>query len=232
MNNIAIIPARGGSKRIPRKNIKEFCGQPIIAWSIQAAIESRLFSKVVVSTDDPEIASISRAYNAETPFLRPADLADDYTPTVPVINHALQYLEENGESFDYVCCLYATAPFVSKRSLEESYQLISKSSYDYVFPITEFPFSIQRALRVNENGALNMLYPEHALTRSQDLEVFYHDAGQFYWGYSSIWKKNLPLLNSKAKGIKLTQDQVRDIDTIEDWLIAESLFKRKLVELP
>ncbi len=180
--NIAIIPARGGSKRIPRKNLKLFAGKPIIAWSIEAARKSALFDRIIVSSDDAEIARVATELGAEVPFLRPAELSDDYATAFSVTQHAIKWLREHNCSPDYVCVIYATAPFVQARSLRESYERLVQTDKQYIFSVTSFPFPIKRGIRINKLGEVEALHPEHFFTRSQDLEETYHDAGQFYWG--------------------------------------------------
>ena len=179
---LAVIPARGGSKRIPRKNIREFCGKPIIAYSIEAALASDLFDHVIVSTDDNEIASVAKELGAETPFMRPAEIADDHTGTNAVVKHAIQWYQERSQSISLACCIYATAPFVSPVYLREGHDKLINSDKSFAFSVTSFPFPIQRAIRINRKGEVEAFWPEHINTRSQDLEEGYHDAGQFYWG--------------------------------------------------
>jgi pseudaminic acid cytidylyltransferase len=222
--NVAVIPARGGSKRIPRKNVRDFCGKPMIAWSIEAALTSDCFERVVVSTDDAEIAEIARAWGAETPFLRPPELSDDYTPTRPVINHAIREIEALYGRPQYVCCIYATAPFVRVSDLRNGYSSLTKNKADFAFAVTSFAYPIQRALKRTENGGVAMFYPEHRLTRSQDLETAYHDAGQFYWGKTEAFLADLPTFSSSSIPIILPRRRVHDIDTEEDWLLAELMF--------
>ncbi len=222
---LAVIPARGGSKRIPRKNIREFCGRPMIAWSIEAALESGCFDRVIVSTDDEEIADVARDSGAEIPFLRPADLADDHTPTVPVIAHAIRDMTERYGAPQEVCCLYATAPFVQSADLCRGLDLLGKGRYDYVFSITSYAFPIQRALRLGADSRVEMFQPEHALTRSQDLEEAWHDAGQFYWGTAEAWLQGRTLLGPGSAGLSLPRHRVQDIDTEEDWQRAELLMR-------
>lgn len=180
--NIAIIPARGGSKRIPKKNIRNFLGKPIIAYSIEVALESGLFEKVIVSTDDDEIAEIAREYGAITPFKRPKELADDFTGTTPVVNHVINLRIDQGWELDYVCCIYSTAPFFNKEILQSSYQQLIDTNKSYTYSITSFPFPIQRAVKLNDNGVPIPFYPEMMPCRSQDLPEAFHDAGQFYLG--------------------------------------------------
>jgi N-acylneuraminate cytidylyltransferase len=222
---LAVIPARGGSKRIPRKNIKDFCGKPIIAWSIEAARESRCFDRIIVSTDDEEIASVARNFGAETPFLRPSQLADDYSGTVPVIAHAIEWLRQHGELPAEVCCIYPTAPFVGPADLQDGHDLLTKTACDYVFSVTSYVFPIQRALRITQDKRVEMFWPEHSTTRSQDLEAAFHDAGQFYWGQADAWVTGRPIFSLAAKPIVLPRYRVQDIDTPEDWLRAEYMFK-------
>lgn len=223
--NLAVIPARGGSKRIPRKNIKLFCGKPIIVWSIEAAIKSSCFDHVIVSTDDSEIAEIAIQHGAEVPFVRPLELSDDYVGTIPVIKHAVEWFKGIDNPADFTCCIYATAPFIRAADLQKSIDLIRLGNVSYVFSITAFPFPIQRALTLNGEGCVQMLQPEHYHTRSQDLPETYHDAGQFYCGRSSAWLEELPIFNSKSLPIVLPRYRVCDIDTIEDWKRAELMFR-------
>lgn len=225
MSRVAIIPARGGSKRIPHKNIKEFCGKPMIAWSIEAAKASGCFDKIIVSTDDSEIAEVAQQWGAEVPFLRPANLSDDYTGTLPVIHHAAGWLQRNNFPVDYACCLYATAPFVSAEDLRRGLQLIEEANSSYAFSVTSYAFPIQRAIRITENGRVAMFNPEHFQTRSQDLEEAWHDAGQFYWGTAQAWLEEQPIFGEHAVPVKLPRHRVQDIDTPEDWARAEWLFK-------
>lgn len=223
--NVAIIPARGGSKRIPRKNIKAFCGKPMIAWSIEAAKASGCFDRIIVSTDDDEIAAVAREYGAETPFVRSVELSNDYAGTLPVIRHAVEWLEEHDTTVDKACCLYATAPFVIAHDLKQGLDILLQQGCDYAFSVTSFVFPIQRAVRVSEAGRVEMFQPEHFNSRSQDLEEAYHDAGQFYWGKASAWKQETPLFSKQSATVILPRERVQDIDTPEDWARAEWLFK-------
>jgi len=223
--NIAIIPARGGSKRIPRKNIKLFHGKPMIAYSIEAAIKSGCFDKVIVSTDDAEIADVAQQFGAQVPFMRPADIADDYATTLDVMKHALEWLEAQGDVIDNVCCLYATAPFVLPSNLKQGYEALQSGELDYAFSATSYAFPIQRALKLNAEGTVEMFQPEHFNTRSQDLIEAYHDAGQFYWGTTDAFKAKRPIFGVKSKAVLLPRKQVQDIDTPEDWDLAEALFQ-------
>jgi pseudaminic acid cytidylyltransferase len=222
--NIAIIPARGGSKRIPRKNIKEFTGWPIIAHSIKAALECGLFDKIIVSTDDEEIAQVARSFGAEVPFMRPNELSDDHTATIPVIAHAIQTLQ-NDTVIDNVCCIYATAPFIRSSDLLDAYNALITHNKQYAFPVTTFPFPIQRGVKRDENGNIEMFNPQHFATRSQDLEEAYHDVGQFYWGRADAWLEGKPIFSDAATTIVLPRHLVQDIDTPEDWIRAELMYK-------
>jgi N-acylneuraminate cytidylyltransferase len=228
---VAIIPARGGSKRIPRKNIKAFHGKPMIAYSIEAAIESGCFDKVIVSTDDAEIADVAKEYGAQVPFLRPADISDDYATTMDVMEHAIRWCEAEGWDVEVVCCLYATAPFVLPKDLQNGYQLLQDSEVQFAFSATSFPFPIQRAIKLDDQGAVSMFSPENEQVRSQDLEEAYHDAGQFYWGQTRAFLDKLSIFSPHSKAVLLPRNRVQDIDTPEDWELAESLFSAlKLVK--
>lgn len=222
---LAVIPARGGSKRIPRKNIKPFCGKPMIAWPIEAARASGCFNRIVVSTDDEEIAEVARNCGAETPFLRPAELSDDHTGTIPVIAHAIAWQQARGESPSEVCCIYATAPFVRAEDLRSGLDVLARTACDYAFSVTSYAFPIQRAVRITGQGRIEMFHPEHFNTRSQDLEEAFHDAGQFYWGRAAAWLAHKPIFSIDAAPVILPRHRVQDIDTPEDWERAEWLFK-------
>ena len=219
--SVCIIPARGGSNRIPRKNIKPFCGKPIIAWSIEAAFASRLFTSVIVSTDDSEIAAVAKSFGAAAPFQRPPELSDDHATSLAVMQHAVRWLEAQGVSPETACCLYPTAPLVQARDLVMAADALSTSGADFAFPVTSFAFPIQRALRRNNEGRVAMFHPEDQLTRSQDLEPAYHDAGQFYWGTTAAWLEGRPVYGGKTTTLVLPRYRVQDIDTEEDWLRAE-----------
>lgn len=223
--NLAVIPARGGSKRIPRKNIKPFCGKPMIVWSIEAALKSACFDQVIVSTDDAEIAEIAVAYGATVPFMRPVELSDDYTGTIPVISHAIDWFDKQGQAAKQVCCLYATAPFVRPEDIQKGHVALSETDSDYVFSITSYAFPIQRAISLTEEGRVTMFNPEYYNTRSQDLKEAYHDAGQFYWGRAQAWLEGKAIFSSNSSPVILPRYRVQDIDTLEDWLRAEWLFK-------
>lgn len=222
---LAVIPARGGSKRIPRKNIKVFSGKPIIAWSIEAALSSLCFDAVIVSTDDPEIAEVAKSYGASVPFLRPLALAGDHVGTVPVITHAIDWFNSQGAQVSEACCIYATAPFITVEALRQASSLVSSTDCDYAFTVTRFAYPIQRSLRLAEDMRLQMFYPEQYDTRSQDLEEAYHDAGQFYWGRAEAWMSGKPVFDSNNVPVILPRHRVQDIDTPEDWAQAELMFK-------
>lgn len=223
--NVCVIPARGGSKRIPRKNIRDFCGRPMIAWSISAAIESKCFDRIIVSTDDNEIAEIAKQWGAEIPFQRPAEFSGDHVATIPVIAHAIDWLSEHGNCPNLTCCLYATAPFVQAEMLRRGYTQLTESGADYAFSVTSFPFPIQRAIKVTSNGRVEMFQPEHFSTRSQDLIEAWHDAGQFYWGRSEAWLDGKILFGPGSVPVKIPRHLVQDIDTDEDWVRAEWMFR-------
>jgi pseudaminic acid cytidylyltransferase len=224
--NICVIPARGGSKRIPRKNIKNFCGQPMIAYSIASALDSKLFDHVIVSTDDHEIAEISLKYGASVPFTRPESLSDDYSTSLDVVEHALSWVQKNIGGVKLVCTLYATAPFTNSKDLINAYEEILKhKNCQVVYPIVEFDFPIQRPIKLADNGSVEMFQPKHLLTRSQDLEKAYHDAGQFYWMKSEFIGSNTPIFSDIARTIKIPHYRVQDIDTNDDWIRAEFIFK-------
>ena len=221
---VAIIPARGGSKRIPRKNIKEFHGKPLIAYSIEAALKSGLFEKVIVSTDDEEIAHTAKKFGANVPFIRPKELADDFTGTGDVIKHTLNFLKENGEYYDYACTIYATAPLLQEKYLIEGYEKIKTTDAKMVFSVTSMPFPIQRTFKIDENGRCKMFTPEHFMTRSQDLEEAYQDAGQFYFENLNKEFTDIPF-GKDSLPIVLPRYLVQDIDTLEDWERAEYLYE-------
>lgn len=225
MSAVAIIPARGGSKRIPDKNIKIFAGKPIIAYSIEVAKASGLFDRVIVSTDSERIAEVSKAYGAEIPFLRPKELADDHTGTDAVVLHALEKLSSYGFFSNYVCCIYATAAFIDKSYLQKGYQLISNHDITSVFSVTTFDYPIFRALKINADGNLEMYCPEHHATRSQDLPEAYHDAGQFYWANVLKYQKEKRFFSKDAKPVLIPRQMVQDIDTPEDWINAELMYR-------
>ena len=221
---LAIIPARGGSKRIPRKNIKHFGGKPMIAWSIEAAQKSGCFERIIVSTDDEEIAKVALHYGAETPFLRQAELSDDHTGTTPVVAHAIQWQLQHGESPTDVCCIYATAPFLQAKDLQRGLEVLNQVGCDYAFSVASYAFPIQRAIRITAAKRVEMFNPEQYNTRSQDLEEAYHDAGQFYWGRTEAWLSGKSIFSPVAAPVILPRHRVQDIDTPEDWERAKLMF--------
>jgi pseudaminic acid cytidylyltransferase len=223
--NAAIIPARGGSKRIPKKNIRPFAGKPIIAYSIEAAQTSGLFERIIVSTDDDEIADVARLYGAEIPFIRPKELADDHTGTHAVVKHAIQWLRSQGSIIENICCIYATAPFIQATFLVEGYQKLIASGKSYAFSVTSFPFPILRSVRITPTGSIEPIFPENIFKRSQDLEESYHDAGQFYWGTEAAYMNDTVLYSSASIPVVLPRCNVQDIDTCEDWQRAELMFE-------
>jgi len=222
--NLAVIPARGGSKRIPRKNIREFAGKPMIAYAIEAALGSGQFDKVIVSTDDPEIAQIAVQFGAQAPFTRPAELSDDFTPTVPVIAHAVQTVMDLGDQPDLVCCIYPGVPMIDAADLKHAREHLQASKAHYAFPVAPFPAAIQRALRRDPaTGDAQSFSPQYVNTRTQDLEPAYFDAGQFYWGRREAWLEGLSL-HAHGTTIVLPEWRVVDIDTPDDWARAELLY--------
>jgi pseudaminic acid cytidylyltransferase len=223
--NVAIIPARGGSTRIPDKNIRSFAGEPMISYTIAAAKAAKVFDKIIVSTDSRRIAKIAEEHGAEVPFMRSRELSDDHTPTAPVILHALQWLCDYDKPAKYACCIYATAPFVRAEFIKKGYEILLKYGVSSVFSVTTFPFPIFRALRITEKGNLEMFWPEYELTRHQDLPEAYHDAGQFYWLKVDSFLKSKRLYSSDAMPVILPRYLVQDIDTKEDWETAERMFK-------
>lgn len=222
---VAIIPARGGSKRIPLKNVREFCGKPIIGWSIEAAFSANIFDRIIVSTDDAGIAEVARSFGAEVPFVRPPDLADDFATTQAVISHAIKWLIEAGNDPSLVCCLYATAPFSQAKDIASAMGMLEASSHDFVMPVTSFPYPVERALVVNGDSELSMLDPAFVNARSQDLHEAFHDAGQFYCGRKDAWLDARSIFSAKTLALPLPRYRVQDIDTLEDWHRAELLFK-------
>lgn len=220
---IAVIPARGGSKRIPRKNIKPFCGKPMIAWSIEAASSSGLFERIIVSTDDAEIVEVARQWGAEVPFIRPEALANDHAATTPVIAHATQWALDQGLDVAAVCCIYATAPFVQTDDLKRGLAELNSGNWDYAFTVTDFAAPIFRSFKQTVNGGIEMFFPEHFATRSQDLPIALHDAGQFYWGRTAAWLESRRIFDKRSKPVVIPRWRVQDIDTPEDWKRAEML---------
>jgi N-acylneuraminate cytidylyltransferase len=222
--NIAIIPARSESKRIPKKNIKNFLGKPIIAYSIEAAIQSNLFSEIMVSTDDIVIADIAKQYGAKVPFFRSSQTANDYATIGDVVEEVLIQYQNLGYYFDNVCCLLATAPFITPKRIIEAYEMLQKQNYEAVFPVVRFSYPIQRALKIVD-GKVLMFQPEHFAKRSQDLEPAYHDSGQFYWMRVDEFMKQKRFFAQNAGAIILPEIEAQDIDTEEDWILAEIKYK-------
>jgi len=224
MNIVAIIPARGGSKRIPNKNIKSFAGQPIISYSIKAAQETKLFDRIIVSTDSEEIAEVAKACGAEVPFARPCELADDFTGDVPVMIHVLTWLQEHDTLPEYFCYIYATAPLIQPVFLRKGFDLLKKKQATAAFSITTFPYPIFRALKIGDHGRIEMFWPEHENSRSNDLPEAYHDAGQFYWGNTGKFMSVKTFCSADAVPIIIPRYLVQDIDTAEDWETAEKMY--------
>jgi pseudaminic acid cytidylyltransferase len=221
---LALIPARGGSKRIPRKNIRPFLGVPMLARTITLLQEAAVFDRVVVSTDDTEVAEVARRAGAEVPFARPEELANDLAATLPVIEHGIRTLEVAGFVADYVCCVYPASVLSRPDDFREALRMLRESDADYVFSATTFPYPIQRALRMTANGGCEMFWPEHRATRSQDLEAAFHDAGQFYWGRRDAWLEGRPIFSERSRLLLLPRYRVQDIDTLEDWERAERIY--------
>jgi N-acylneuraminate cytidylyltransferase len=221
MLNLLIIPARGGSKRIPRKNIKLFLGKPIIAYSIEAALNTGLFDEVMVSTDDDEIAKIAIAYGAKVPFLRSNKNSDDFATTFDVIKEVLINYQELNKSFKYTCCLYPCAPFVTSNKLITAFDVLKTKDFDSVLPITAFGFPIQRAFKIDENKKASFFYPEFSLTRSQDLEQSFHDVGQFYWLNISKCLQKQAIITDNTGSFIISELEAQDIDNELDWKLAE-----------
>ncbi|MDH4393350.1 MAG: pseudaminic acid cytidylyltransferase [Aquabacterium sp.] len=222
---LAVIPARGGSKRIPRKNIRPFAGRPMVAWSIDTALKSGCFDRVIVSTDDAEIAAVAQAAGASVPFMRPPELSDDHTGTIAVVAHAVQWHLDAGLAPQQVCCLYATAPFVQAADLQRGLALLESTGAHYAFSVTSYAFPIQRAIRLTADGRVAMVDPSQFNTRSQDLEEAFHDAGQFYWGQAGAWLQGLRIFSPDAVPVQLPRHRVQDIDTAEDWERAEWMWR-------
>lgn len=227
--NVAIIPARGGSKRIPGKNIKDFFGKPAIAYSIEAAIASRCFDRIIVSTDDEHIARVAISYGAEVPFIRPAEIADDFSTTGQVIKHALLWLAAQNVHLNLVCCLYACTPFISPDNIRQGLNILNANPDAYFcFPVCEYAFPIQRAISITENGRTKMFQPEYFAKRSQDMPQAYHDVGQFYWGRPIGYLSDTPMFSSFSIPIPISRRDVVDIDTEEDWHYAVQLYQLKV----
>jgi len=225
MSKLAIIPARGGSKRIPKKNIKHFLGKPIIAYTIENAINSKLFDEVMVSTDDDDIAKIAISYGAKVPFKRSEKNADDYATTIDVITEVISSYKNLGRKFEYASCIYPCTPLLTKEKLSESFALLKKKKLDCVFPIVRYGFPIQRAVRLSNKGLVEMFQPEHLITRSQDLELSFHDAGQFYSFKVDNLISKQKLLTARTGHIELLEMEAQDIDNLIDWKLAEIKYK-------
>lgn len=222
---LAVIPARGGSKRIPCKNIKSFGGKPMIEWSIQAAHDAGVFDRIVVSTDDAEIAAVARDCGADVPFERPAELSDDHTGTIPVVAHAIDWHQAHGHDPSQVCCIYATAPFIESNDIRRGAETLIYSGADFAFSVTSFASPIQRALVLTKDGRVEMRDTNQFHKRSQDLQEAYHDAGQFYWGTKDAWMSGEPIFGLNSRPVILPRSRVQDIDTMEDWEQAELLMQ-------
>ena len=222
---VAVIPARGGSKRIPRKNIRDFRGKPMIAWSIGAAKACGLFERILVSTDDAGIAEVATSYGADAPFVRPAALSGDHAGTTEVVAHAITWLRAHGSEPAEVCCIYATAPFVQAADLVRAYSDLRAGPWQYVFAATTFEFPVFRALMQEPGGGVRMLFPEHLATRSQDLPESIHDAGQFYWGRADAWVGGKSIFDAHSRALLIPRWRVQDIDTMDDWRRAELLHR-------
>ncbi len=224
MKSLCIIPARGGSKRIPRKNIKSFMGKPIMAYSIEAALESGIFNEVMVSTDDEEFAEVAKQYGASVPFLRSEATANDYATTVDVLLEVIETYKQRGMEFDTICCLYSTAPFVTSERLKDASSKLS-DSVDACFTMVEYSYPIQRSLRINEAGLVEMQYPEHLKSRTQDLEKVYHDAGQFYFVKTNTLIEEKTVWCKHTAPLVLSELEVQDLDTLTDWQLAEMKYE-------
>ena len=224
MSNIAIITARGGSKRIPKKNIRSFLGKPIIAYSIEVALKSGIFDEVMVSSDSEEIADIAISYGAKVPFFRSEKNSDDDSTTSDVIEEVLLKYKELGKEFQYFCCLYSTAPFVTIEKIKEAFDMLKSNIFDAVFPVVKFGYAIQRALKIDDNF-IKMIYPENIDKRSQDLSPAYHDCGQFYFMKTDVFLKQKKMFVEKSAALIMGEMETQDIDNEDDWKIAELKYK-------
>ena len=222
---VCIIPARGGSKRIKKKNIKLFNQKPIISYSIKKALKSNCFDKIICSTDNKAIASIAKKYGAETPFLRPLNLSDDKTTITPVVAHAINYLQKQGHKINLVCCIFPTAPLMKVKDIQKSFKIIKNNNIDYCFSVTKYSFPIQRSIKIKKDKKCEMFYPEMVHKRSQDLEEAYHDAGQFYWGKVDAWLNRKLIFSNKSCPYVIPNLRAQDIDTHEDWKNLELKYK-------
>jgi N-acylneuraminate cytidylyltransferase len=224
-NAVAVIPARAGSKRIPLKNTKLFCGKPMIVYAIEAALKSDCFEHIVVSTDSPEIAELARQYGAEAPYTRPAELSNDYATSAEVFVHALEWEKINRSLPEFACMIYATSPLLMAKDIQKGFELVQRPDVESAFSVTTFPFPIFRGMTINKDGYIRMIWPEHLTTRSQDLTEAYHDAGQFYWVKSSRFLETKKILSDAAVPVVLPRKRVQDIDTPEDWEMAELAYQ-------
>ena len=221
MKNLCIIPARGGSKRIPRKNVKPFLGKPMLAYSIEAAKQSGLFDEIMVSTDDEEIAEVARKYGASVPFMRSAETASDYATTTDVLHEVIDRYKKLGQEFDNFCCFYATAPLVQGKDVVAAFERLQKSNFTIVYPVVQFSYSIWRCLDLAEDGTMIRHWPEYENSRSQDLPKEYHDTGTFYWYKTKEWLDG----NVKVGGIEVDETTIQDVDTETDWKLAEIKYR-------
>lgn len=222
--NLCVIPARGGSKRVIKKNIKNFCGKPIILWSIEQAKLSKCFDKIIVSTDDTEIANLAKKNGADVPFRRPKLLSNDHAGTSSVISHAIKWQIKYDKKPTYVCSIYATAPFLKSSDLKNGLKILKNTKSSYTFPVTSYAYPIQRSFQIKTNKKLAMFFPQYYKYRSQDLKEAYHDAGQFYWAATDTWLENKPIISKNSSPLLIPRYRAMDIDTIEDWFIAEKMF--------
>lgn len=225
MRYLAVIPARGGSKRIPGKNIRSFFGKPMMAYSIQMAINSGVFDRIIVSTDDEKIATVARHYGADVPFLRSSELSDEHTGITPVVADTVDWVRRHGQDPEAVCCIFATAPFIQKEDIKKGLDILEREAWQYVFSATSFGFPIFRSFKKKADNGLEMFFPEHFKTRSQDLPEAMQDAGQFYWGRSQAWIDGIRLFDQWSTVVELPRWRVQDIDTIEDWKNAEIIYR-------
>ena len=225
---VAVIPARGGSKRIPQKNLKKFLNRPVIEYSIEAAKKSEIFDRIIVSTDNEDIAALAKKNGAEVPFMRPASLADDHATTVAVLEHAVHWLTQNNSTPEFFCCIYPTAPTMQMQYLKEAFELLRQKQVGAVIPVTTFDYPILRALKITSKGNLEMFWPEHEQSRSNDLPVGYHDAGQFYWLKTAAFLKAKKIFLPDALPIVIPRNLVQDIDTLEDWERAEQIYRSQM----
>jgi pseudaminic acid cytidylyltransferase len=224
MTSVAIIPARGGSKRIPKKNIRNLGGKPAIAYPIELALSAKIFERVIVTTDDVEIADVSREYGAEVPFIRKPELSDDFALTIDVISDAVRQLRQMGGIFDYVCCLYPVTPLLKPQRIVQSLEILQEGNWDYVFPAIEFPSPIERGFKKSKSGQIEFRFPEFAHSRTQDIGKTFHDAGQFYYGRADAWLDKKPVLVGNSTFLELDKNETVDIDDLEDWAFVEQLF--------